>query len=860
MPYDPANLSFSYSHAHRRTSGNTTVYEKEDNWRGALNYAWTPVYKPFEPFKNIKSRSKWLDLPRRFALNWLPQNISFGSEMMRNYYELQERDMETMSSTSLPLTFNRQFLWNRDFALRWDLTQNIHLNFQSATHAEIEEPYTPVNKDLYPDRYQAWKDSVWTSIKRFGRPLAYNQSFSLSYQLPLQYIPIFNWVNSDFSYNATYNWQRGSETATGRDLGNTIVNNRTLNLNGSFNLEKLYNHIPFLRAVNTRFNKVTPIVNREARKERRKADKAAEADRQTEQRKKELPKNTRSFERELTLRPDSAFEVVHGKNTKRLVVLAKTESGRTFPLRFKKISANALKIVTKVDTVQKIKLTVTAKEPLENKGWYKTAQTAARLLMLVRNVSVSYRNQYSMALPGFRPAVGVAFGQTSNPGALAPGLDFAFGLSGDDYIDKALRNNWLVVNDSVATPATTNRTEDLQLRATLEPVKNFKIDLHASRLSTVAKNIQYMYAGRPTTQSGTFTMTTLSLGTAFESSGNAGNGYRSAAFEKFCNSLDRFRDKVETQYAGAIYPAGTTLAGQTFAPANGTVDKYSADVLVPAFLNTYTGSGGGSLKLFPSLAKLLPNWTIRYSGLSHLPWFRDLFKSVNLNHSYKSIYAVGSYSSFSSYQEYMNGLGFITDAATGAPIPSSMYNISMVSVNESFSPLLGVDVTFNNNLTTKIEYRSTRVLSLSTTSIQLNEATSNDWVLGMSYRINDFKPFGWGAPKVKRTRSRSGGTKNAGAATSNAGAGGVNNALNLRLDLSYRRQAAISRDIASRTSNASMGNTAFKLSLMADYTFSRLITMSFYYDRQTNTPLLSNNTYPTTTQDFGVSLKFSLTR
>ena len=59
-----------------------------------MNYNWTPVYTPFEPFKNMKNRSKWLDLLRRFGLNWLPQSVSFGSEMVRNYYELQERDME----------------------------------------------------------------------------------------------------------------------------------------------------------------------------------------------------------------------------------------------------------------------------------------------------------------------------------------------------------------------------------------------------------------------------------------------------------------------------------------------------------------------------------------------------------------------------------------------------------------------------------------------------------------------------------------------------------------------------------------------------------------------------------------------
>jgi cell surface protein SprA len=88
----------------------------------------------------------------------------------------------------------------------------------------------------------------------------------------------------------------------------------------------------------------------------------------------------------------------------------------------------------------------------------------------------------------------------------------------------------------------------------------------------------------------------------------------------------------------------------------------------------------------------------------------------------------------------------------------------------------------------------------------------------------------------------------------------ANRALNLRLDLSYRQQANITRDIASLTSSASSGNKAFSLKFMADYTLSKLVTMTFYFDRQTNTPLLSSNSYPTTTQDFGLSLKLSLTR
>ena len=440
---------------------------------------------------------------------------------------------------------------------------------------------------------------------------------------------------------------------------------------------------------------------------------------------------------------------------------------------------------------------------------------------------------------------------------MSPGLDFAFGLIDDDYIGKARDNNWLLMNDSVATPATTNQTEDLQIRMTLEPFKDFKIDLTASRMKTTSRSIQYMYAGNPTTQSGSFTMTTLSLGTAFESLGDANNGYHSAAFNRFVQSLDGYRDRVEAQYRNATYPA--SFGGGHFDPTVGSVNKYSADVMVPAFLNAYTSMGGNGLNIFPALRSLLPNWTIRYSGLSRLPFFEQLFKSVNINHAYRSIFAIGSYQSYSTWQEYMNGLGFIADATTGNPIPSSMYTISQVSINEAFSPLLGIDLTLQNNLTARLEYRQTRVLSLSMTSVQLNEASSKDWVVGVGYRINDFNLFNNGTRHVARKKKKNMGISQQDNSSSRQD-NGLNHDLNLRLDMSYRQQASLTRDIASLASSASSGNTAFKFAFMGDYTLSRLVTASLYYDLQINTPLLSSGSYPTTTHDFGVSLRLSLTR
>ena len=860
MPYDPANFSFSYSHSHRHTSGSTTVYENDDQWRGSLNYSYTPVYKPWEPFKKSKSKSKWMALPKAFGLNWLPQNISFNSELSRSYYELQERDMDDLGGSSLPVTFSSQFLWNRDFSLRWDLTKNLHMNFQSGTQAEIEEPYSdkPINKDLYPDRYAAWKDSVWTSIKHFGRPLDYRQTFTASYQVPLNKLPIFDWLNADANYTATYNWERGREKEDGTSLGNTISNNRQITINSTLNMETLYNHFPFLKKANERFKKAIP--KPEQKKKKSSASELNGKEGKTTNKNvpgssaagnkeaAKLPKNKNAFEKEVKLLPDTTITISHNKKSKRLIVTAKTKDGRSYPIKYKVVDQNKIKVwspklgdnrgLNKRDTTHTsdpqppnlggidIKLTVLAKPSQENEKWYKATQSAARFLMMVRSIGISYRNQYSMSLSGFMPEVGDAFGQRTG-GVMAPGLGFAFGLTGDSFLDKAADNGWLLMADSIATPATTNTTSDLQLRATLEPLRDLKIDLNASRTESRSRLIQYMYKGMPTTQSGTFNMTTISISSSLEPMGDANNGYPSAAFDRFCDALPRFQQKASAHY-------GTE------------VDKYSAVVMIPAFLDSYTGSGGGSLDLIPALTKLLPNWTIRYSGLSKLKWFNEHFKSVNINHSYKSVFALGSYTSSS---ETASLLG---------------WNVPTVSINESFSPLIGADVTFLNNLTLKAEYRRTRVLNLSMTSVQINESRSNDIVIGLGYKISDFRLFGAGATR-KIKKAQGGGSKktNDKSASSSSAAGkksGVNHDLNMRLDISLRDQAAITRDIATRSSSASSGNSALKVSFMADYTLSRLLTLSAYYERQTNKPLLSSSSYPTTTHDFGISMKFSLTR
>jgi len=912
MPYDPANFTFGYSRSTQFTEGQTTVYERELNWKANINYSWSPNWKPWEPFKNLKGKSKWLDIIKAQNIAFAPQNITFSTDMNRSYYELQERDLENPNDLSaLPATFSQVWTWNRNFSLKWDIFKALHFSFQSGTKAEIEEPYTQVNKDLYPDRYEAWKDSVKMSLRHFGRPLDYHQNTQISYKVPFDKIPIADWISSDIAYNATYSWKRGAERAGRPSLGNTINTQRVINVNGRLDMEKLYNHSPFLQEANKRFSAANARAGanqkRQQKDKENKAKKAAkekekDARKAAEQQSmetgepvdsilakgqksltkqgnaagistKKKPEN-KGFVQEITLYPDSDLVIAHGQKSKRVRVTARDSSGFAYNIKYKKVDENSIRLVkTPVDTT-KVRLNVVALPKASEHKWYGVAQTAARFLMMVRNISISYRNTYNLTVPGFLPDVGDLLGQKRIGGVFSPGVDFAFGFVDDSYLDKAKSRGWLLGNDSVATPATTARTEDVQVKMSLEPFTDLKIDLNMSRTDNRNKSIQYMY-GTPPTHSGSFNMTTISIGTAFSSTGSARNGYHSKVFDKFRKNLDVYQKRVEDLYRGVQYPAGTGLKGK-FNPENGTVNKYSADVMVPAFLDAYTGSS--SLDIFPSLLRMLPNWTINYKGLSNLPWLRDHFKSINLTHAYKSVYAVGSYHSYSSWLECMGsgGLGFIQNTTTGSYTPNSLFDVSTVSINESFSPLIGVNATFNNNMTLKMEYRTTRVLNLSMTSAQLTETGSKDFVIGWGYKINDFrfsslfrsKKASEQVARNTKTKSRNSASQrdknnNEETRTTQSSRNAkqkIAHDLNLRFDFSIRDQSAIKRDLQTNLCEATSGNKAFKTSVQADYTMSRMVTLSLYYDRQRSEPLLSSSSYPTITQDFGMTMKFSLTR
>ncbi|WP_456087180.1 T9SS outer membrane translocon Sov/SprA [Parabacteroides sp.] len=824
MPYDPANFTLGYSYSINDKKNPETEYETTKDYRANFAYSYMPYVKPIKPFdKLLKKNNGYTRYAKQLAFNVAP-SINFQTAMMRNYYEIKLRDLTgaaTGVTNDIPVTFSQNFYWDRAFSLNWAFTNNLNITFSSGTNARIEEPYVQVNKELNPDGYQLWKDSVKKSIADLGTPMKYDQQFMATWQLPLQLIPVLDWTNASLSYNATYNWDRGATVSEDIEMGNTIKNQRQFDLQANLNLLSLYNKNKYLKKINQKFNNTRATAKKPEKKKKPK------------------------LEKEIVLSPDSATVVEHGMFTKKVQITARRTDGRVYRVKFKPINFAQVKILNQ-DTVR-LKLTIVPGPAPTEDFLYKALEHSARFLMMVRRFNIQFTNSAGMMLPGFRPEIGDIFGQGRSSFGLSPGIGFAFGDVRRSYIDEAYEKGWLITDtERDVNAAVMTSTKNLNIRASLEPIAGLKIDLTALRNDTRNTEIQFMYEGMPEIMGGNFTMTTIALGSAFGGSGNAMNNYSSKSFEKLLANREIIAQRIEGKYSGLKYPDvgfihDKGLGGMPYNPGTDNVNgvnRNSADVLIPAFLAAYTGKNPKKVGLsaFPSLRSMLPNWRVTYDGLIKIPTVKKYFKNVTLSHQYRCSYSVGAFTSFLNWVDAgQDGLGYIQSILNDNPTPSSPYSISSVSLTEAFSPLLGADATLLNNVTVRADYSTTRNLSLNTTSYQLVEALSKKVTIGLGYKYAEFNKL----LKMKKTRDFS-------------------NDLTVRLDFSYNKMQSLIRKIDTQLTQATSGNIAKTISFSADYGLSRALTVRAFYDIQINEPLISSASYPTSNSNYGISLRFSL--
>jgi cell surface protein SprA len=442
-----------------------------------------------------------------------------------------------------------------------------------------------------------------------------------------------------------------------------------------------------------------------------------------------------------------------------------------------------------------------------------------------------------MLLPGFNQEARL-FGMQGASFQDANMRGFAFGQqqrdlfgreTGFEYAPYAADRNWIVDTNLLNAQHTIMHSQNIGVRASLEPLKDLKIDLTLTRNFTNNSSEFYRFNDslQDFEQQSRFvttnvTYTTISLQSAFE---NLSKDYRSQSFDRLRNArLD------VSQFLGTGNP-------YSFIDSGGYYSGYSPtqqDVIIGAFLTTFSGKPVDGKSINPLRNIPLPNWQISYNGLSKFKSMEKFVQNFTLRHGYTSTVTVSGMQTNLNAVEDANGFLTARDLNNNF-IPTQQ--VQNITVSERFSPLIGFDATWkikNNGLLTKFEWNKERNASLSLANNQVTEMIGSEIVVGTGYKFSNVKmPFKVRGQKLKPSD------------------------LNFRFDLSIRDNLTVIRKIVENTNQATAGQRVLSIRSSADYMFNKNLTISLYYDQMMTDPKIDTS-YPTGNTAAGVRLRFNL--
>jgi len=457
----------------------------------------------------------------------------------------------------------------------------------------------------------------------------------------------------------------------------------------------------------------------------------------------------------------------------------------------------------------------------------KPLQILTRLLMSVQKVNFSYASTNSTLFPGVL-SVPSFFGIDQNNGA--PGLGFVLGSQSPAIKTNASQNGWLSKSPLQNNAYGQGNTTNFSLRVTVEPFKDFDIQLEAkkTRGANYSEVFRYNTAAQThrsetTTRNGQYSISFFSFPTAFTGDDAA---FNSSLFNNFI----AYRNGIKSRLDGIN--------------KEGRYQINSQDVLLPAFLAAYSGKdvAGQSLSAFPFIP--IPSWKITYSGLSNLELFKSTFRSIQLTHSYSSDYNVAGYTSSLLYGPEYVGLNVkeqdiplaIIDPLTGDLVPVLVMN--QVSITENFNPLLGVNLRTINNLTLNVRYARQRSIALNLTNVQVTELRNSDITVDVSYTKAGFKiPF-----RINR------------------GYKVLKNDLTFKLAMTVRDTRTLQRrinDADEQVTTVTAGNMNLQLRPTIGYMVNQRVNVQLYFERSVNQPYISNS-FKRANTNFGVQVRFNL--
>lgn len=248
--YSPENFSATYAYNETQSHNVHTKERTTVNTKAILTYNYSAKPKNIKPFSKVKLfRNKYFRLIKDFNFYTLPKSISFQTDFDRYYNKTQLRNLNT-STFEIEPTYNKAFVWNRSYSIKYDLTRTFKTEFKVRNSASIDQPYGEiVPSDPY---YKEKRDSVWNNVLNFGRPTLYHHTANLTYNVPINKFPLTDWISLNTKYTANYDWL--SAPVSLQRLGHTIQNSNNKQVNGNLNVTQLFNKVPYLKKINKKRN------------------------------------------------------------------------------------------------------------------------------------------------------------------------------------------------------------------------------------------------------------------------------------------------------------------------------------------------------------------------------------------------------------------------------------------------------------------------------------------------------------------------------------------------------------------------------------------------------------------------------
>ncbi|GAB1856259.1 cell surface protein SprA [Flavobacteriaceae bacterium MHTCC 0001] len=763
--YDVENFTFNYSFnkvEHRdfeiENSVNKTV-------RAGANYAFNFNPVTVEPFKKNDSlfTGKYWKLLKEFNLNLLPTSFAVNTDINRQFNRQKFREVDLAGDNiGIEELFRRNYTFDFQYTINYNISKALQLNFTAANNNIVRNYF--LGDDLIAGEQDPRLD-VWDGFLDVGDPNRQTQSLGINYQIPINKIPTFSFIDATYQYNGDFQWQKGSDLYT-QEFGeaiHTIQNSNTHNLNTSLDMKRLYKYLGLVK------------------------------------------KPTRTVRTRSAGGPPGAA----GKQEK-------------------------------------------AKKPKSaNKPGTKLLNAGIDILTSIKRVQINYSENNGTMLPGYTQTPGFV-------GTLRPSTGFTFG-SQRDIRQEVARRRWLTVYPEFNEQFTQTHSEQLDISASLEPVRDLKIDITGNK--TFFKNynenfkvsdylnaqgIRYEDDNEPRDGTleyesftpntfGNFNISTVLIKTAFGKSDENG----SDAFNDFRANRLKVAERLARNFYGNDSYARNPEDGFPLG-----FGKNSQAVLLPAFLAAYSGQDASKVKLGAFRNVPIPNWDLKYTGFMKFKWFKKNFRRFSVTHGYRSTYNIN---------QYQTNLNLnLNPEDNEAPIPNIPYAdqpaeafdqsdnyknaqlYSNINLTEMFSPLVRIDMEMKNSMKILAEVRKDRLLSLSFDNNLLTEVIGNEYAIGLGYRIKDV-----------RIKSKLAGPKKR-----------VVSDLNMKADLSVRDNKTIVRYLDLENNQVTSGQTIWGFKYSADYAFSRNLTGIFYFDYAFADYAIST-AFPQTTIRSGFTLRYN---